>query len=257
MQLTLLPVEACTYGTCGSQLHGKTSVQSRVLAPLPPFRHCRSRHDLRVAAVASETSTSASSGLTSSSLLGPSLEASGPTLSGQPSMSQEDISKALDTVELPAQITVNYEPLRDALRAGEYEKADDITRALLIELAGEEAQQRGWVYFTEVQFIADADLLALDQLWAASSGGKFGYAVQRELWLQNRKQWGRFFQVINWVQGENNVYRKWPMEFTYDLTATKGHLPLTNALRGTRLFEAIMEHPAFATQKTDKPNWAQ
>jgi hypothetical protein len=28
----------------------------------------------------------------------------------------------------------------------------------------------------------------------------------------------------------------------------RGHLPLTNALRGTRLFEAIMEHEAF-----DKP----
>lgn len=255
MHVTLLPLEACTYGTCGSQLHGKTSVHSRVLVPMPPFRHCRSRQDLRAAAIASETSTS-SSGLTSS-LLGPSLEATSPALSGQPNFSQDDISKALDAVALPSQSTVNYEPLRDALRAGEYEKADDITRALLIELAGEEAQQRGWVYFTEVQFIADADLLALDQLWAASSGGKLGYAVQRELWLQNRKQWGRFFQVINWVQGENNVYRKWPMEFTYDLTAAKGHLPLTNALRGTRLFEAIMEHPAFSTQKTEKPSWVQ
>lgn len=257
MQLTLLPLEACTYGTCGGQLHGKTSVHSRVLAPMPAFRHCRSRQDLRIAAVASETSTSASSGLTSSSLLGPSLEAATPGLSGQPSLSPEDISKALNAVTLPAQSTVDYEPLRAALQAGEYEQADDITRALLIELAGEEAQQRGWVYFTEVQFIAEADLQALDQLWAASSGGKFGYAVQRELWLQNRKQWGRFFQVINWVQGENNVYRKWPMEFTYDLTAAKGHLPLTNALRGTRLFEAIMEHPAFAAQKTDKPSWVQ
>ena len=25
-----------------------------------------------------------------------------------------------------------------------------------------------------------------------------------------------------------------------------GHMPLTNALRGTQLFEALMEHPAFA-----------
>ncbi len=122
-------------------------------------------------------------------------------------MSQEDIAKALDAVVLPTQSTVDYAPLRDALKAGEYEKADDITRALLIELAGEEAQQRGWVYFTEVKFIADQDLQVMDALWAASSGGKFGYAVQRELWLQQRKQWTRFFKVIDWVQGENNVYR--------------------------------------------------
>jgi hypothetical protein len=40
--------------------------------------------------------------------------------------------------------------------------------------------------------------------------------------------------------------RKWPTEFNYSLEAPKGHLPLTNALRGTRLFEAVMEHEAYA-----------
>lgn len=39
--------------------------------------------------------------------------------------------------------------------------------------------------------------------------------------------------------------RKWPAEFNYSADAPKGHLPLTNALRGTRLFEAIMEHEAY------------
>ena len=42
--------------------------------------------------------------------------------------------------------------------------------------------------------------------------------------------------------------RKWPTEFFYKEDAPKGHLPLTNALRGTRLFEAILEHPAIAEQ---------
>ena len=41
-------------------------------------------------------------------------------------------------------------------------------------------------------------------------------------------------------------YSKWPGEFKYEASAAKGHLPLTNALRGTQLFEAILEHPAFA-----------
>lgn len=200
----------------------------------------------------------------------------------------------------------------------------------------------------------------LDELWKAASGGKFGYSVQREIWLQNRRQWPKFFKAIDWVVGENNVYRwagragaggraragrshaaawrilcmrgrlpclvrvvqrvpavisapscptrrhgqerciphavrppycrkpphftllhphptarfhaphqppqphqpapnpttltpppalfhrrKWPAEFNYSVDAPKGHLPLTNALRGTRLFEAIMEHEAF------------
>lgn len=41
------------------------------------------------------------------------------------------------------------------------------------------------------------------------------------------------------------MYRKWPAEFKYVYDAPKGHMPLTNALRGTQLFQAIMEHPAF------------
>lgn len=41
------------------------------------------------------------------------------------------------------------------------------------------------------------------------------------------------------------MYLKWPAEFNYSYEAVKGHMPLTNALRGTQLFQAIMEHPAF------------
>lgn len=42
----------------------------------------------------------------------------------------------------------DYEPLREALRAGDFEKADDITREELIQLAGAGAVKRSWVYFT-------------------------------------------------------------------------------------------------------------
>jgi hypothetical protein len=64
--------------------------------------------------------------------------------------------------------------------------------------------------------------------------------------LQAGRRWPKFFKAIDWTVGENNVYRKWPAEFIYSFDAPKGHMPLTNALRGTQLFQAIMEHPAFA-----------
>jgi hypothetical protein len=44
-----------------------------------------------------------------------------------------------------------------------------------------------------------------------------------------------------------HIHSKWPAEFKYEAGAAKGHLPLTNALRGTQLFEAILEHPAWET----------
>ncbi len=50
------------------------------------------------------------------------------------------------------------------------------------------------------------------------------------------------------------VCRKWPAEFMYTKDAAKGHLPLTNCLRGTQLFAAILEHPAFVKAESS-PAW--
>ena len=44
----------------------------------------------------------------------------------------------------------DYSSLQSSLRNGDFQKADDITRQKLIELAGPGAVKRGWVYFTEV-----------------------------------------------------------------------------------------------------------
>lgn len=81
---------------------------------------------------------------------------------------------------------MDYSALRDFLAAGDVRKADDETRALLIKMAGSGAQQRGWVYFTEVPTIPAADLQTVDALWRAASNNKFGYSVQKEMWVQVR-----------------------------------------------------------------------
>ena len=81
------------------------------------------------------------------------------------------------------------------------------------------------------------------------SGGKFGYSVQKGVWLANRRNWQKFFKAIDWVVGEDNNYRQWPTEFKYTVDAKRGHLPLTAALRGTQLHQSIMEHPAFEAKK--------
>uniref|UniRef100_A0A7S1X7N6 GUN4-like domain-containing protein n=2 Tax=Eukaryota TaxID=2759 RepID=A0A7S1X7N6_9CHLO len=157
-----------------------------------------------------------------------------------------------EDVVLESEAGIDYTPLKEALEAGEFQKADDITRALLIELAGEDAKGRGWVYFSEVKTISVKDFKTMDSLWVAYSEGKFGFSVQKNLWVQCSKRWPKFFKRINWVQGENNIYRKWPAEFNYTKEAEKGHLPLTNALRGTELIQAIFKHPAFEVEEKKK-----
>lgn len=100
------------------------------------------------------------------------------------------------------------------------------------------------------------DLQTIDQLWLASSGGNFGFSVQKRIWKAAGQKWSKFFVAIDWLIGENQNYRAWPAEFMYTLdTAPKGHLPLTNALRGTQLFENIFMHPAFDKVKDDRNTW--
>lgn len=160
-------------------------------------------------------------------------------------------------VPLESEMDVDYTVLRDRLAAGEWELADNETRRLMCELAGEEAQLREWVYFTEVKFMPVKDLQTVDALWRSYSRDRYGFTIQRQLWVAGRRQWGPLFKRISWVTGENNAYRKWPGEFLWQEDAPKGHLPLTNCLRGTQLFQALLEHPAFGgpTEKREPQVW--
>ena len=148
-------------------------------------------------------------------------------------------------VAMESEVGMSYEVLRERLAAGEWELADAETRRLVCELAGEGAAARKWVYFSEVHFIPTKDLLTLDSLWRTYSSNRFGFSVQRRIWKNQLQRWKPFFTLLGWTYGVNSTYKKFPMEFDWSLEAPVGHLPLTNALRGTQLFEKLLLHPAF------------
>jgi len=95
-------------------------------------------------------------------------------------------------------------------------------------------------------------MATLERLWRAYSGDKFGYSVQREAFNSKkvRRDFEKFFDRIGWKNSEGGLLRWLPEEkqdeFVYDVDkAVKGHLPLTSALRGTRLLENLMDHKAW------------
>lgn len=154
--------------------------------------------------------------------------------------------------------TPSLELLGKQLAEGDYRQADETTRALLIILAGEAARRRGYVFFSEVQFISVEDLRAVDALWLEHSDGRFGYSVQRRIWEKSLREFTRFFIKIGWMKKldtevEQFNYRAFPDEFIWELNddTPEGHLPLTNALRGTRLLENIFTHPAFDCEEDE------
>ncbi|XP_031476638.1 tetrapyrrole-binding protein, chloroplastic [Nymphaea colorata] len=145
--------------------------------------------------------------------------------------------------------------LESYLSSQQFQLADEETRRLLIVLAGEAAQKRKYVFFSEVQFIPTSYLSAIDELWRKHSNGKFGYSVQRRILRKMRGDFSKFFVKVGWMKKletevEQYTYRSFPSEFLWELNdqTPEGHLPLTNALRGTQLLNSVLDHPAFQTQ---------
>ena len=146
-------------------------------------------------------------------------------------------------VPLDSDCGVDYQPVQQLLAQQDFQGADVVTLQKLCELAGTSAVERKWVYFTEVESFPIKDLHTLDKLWLMHSEGKFGFSVQRKIWLSVGKDFSKLWAKINWKSG--NTWTRYPQEFVWDLTAPVGHLPLSNQLRGVRVIDAIFAHPAW------------
>ncbi|MEN9272733.1 MAG: GUN4 domain-containing protein, partial [Gloeomargarita sp. DG_1_5_bins_55] len=72
---------------------------------------------------------------------------------------------------------------------------------------------------------------------------KFGWRVQRRIWLGCGRNWDKFWRTIGWFQA--GTWPRYPQGFTWDVSAPAGHLPLADQKRGVRVLEALLLHPAW------------
>lgn len=151
-------------------------------------------------------------------------------------------------VPLRSDAGVDYLPLQQLLAKQDFLNADKLTLQKLCELGGGAAVQRKWIYFTEVGQFPISDLQTINALWLTHSEGKFGFSVQREIWLSLGKNWDKLWEKIHWRK--ENLWTRYPQEFVWDLTAPRGHLPLSNQLRGVRVIEALFNHPAWSERSS-------
>ncbi|PSR15326.1 hypothetical protein C8255_23130 [filamentous cyanobacterium CCP3] len=147
---------------------------------------------------------------------------------------------------MPSEPGIDYRPLQELLVQQDFEEADRLTLAKLCELAGPTAVKRKWVYFTEVEQFPGVDLRTIDRLWLAYSEGKFGFSVQRRIWLSLGQNWDKLWPRLAWK--DDNIWTRYPGGFVWDLSAPDGHLPLSNQLRGVRMMASLMTHPAWAEE---------
>lgn len=137
---------------------------------------------------------------------------------------------------------IAFGALQRQLQAEAFEAADRLTSAILRELAGEDAVRRGYVYFSEVPAMPAADLESLDRLWLVYSRGRFGFSVQGRLLRACQGRWERLWPRLGWKR--DGVWTRYPGSFTWSHQAPDGHMPLINQLRGVRLMDALLSHPA-------------
>jgi hypothetical protein len=146
---------------------------------------------------------------------------------------------------------LGYRALQQHLMRQEFEQADRLTSQRLRELAGAGAERRGYVYYSEVAAMAAADLESLDRLWLVYSRGRFGFSVQGRLLAACGGRWEPLWRRLGWKQ--DGVWTRYPGSFTWSLAAPDGHMPLVNQLRGVRLMDALLQHPALARRIAASP----
>jgi len=136
---------------------------------------------------------------------------------------------------------LDFSPLQAALANQSFEEADRLTSSMLRQLAGPSAEQRGYVYYSEVPGMSGLDLQGLDRLWLVYSQGRFGFTVQARLLKACQGRWDLLWPKLGWKNG--GLWTRYPGSFQWDLAAPEGHMPLINQLRGVRLMDALLSHP--------------
>ncbi|MCS6782220.1 MAG: GUN4 domain-containing protein [Gloeomargarita sp. SKYBB_i_bin120] len=88
---------------------------------------------------------------------------------------------------------VNYSRLKELLAQKDWEAADLETQRLLLKIAGQKAEERGFLDATDIDRLPCIDLKIINKLWSVYSNGKYGYIVQQQIWSQTRSTanlWG-------------------------------------------------------------------
>ncbi|MGI0495456.1 GUN4 domain-containing protein [Alkalinema pantanalense CENA528] len=119
---------------------------------------------------------------------------------------------------------IDYEPLQQLLRQGEWAEANEMTSNLMLQAADQ--LEQGYLVGRDIRLFPCQDLLTVDKLWRYYSNDRFGFSVQAGIWMRmygkNYKDSQRFEGKVGWHKQILNA----------DLRAQRGHLPLRPASNG-------------------------
>lgn len=135
----------------------------------------------------------------------------------------EEKLNTMATQEAPmSEVGIDYNPLINILAAGKWQKADELTWELFLQVTLRE--EEGWLQLTDIENFPCTDLCTINWLWEYYSNGLFGFNAQKRIWESVNGQYGDFCDIVGWRNGESWKYYD---ELCFNLQAPKGHLPVS------------------------------
>ena len=107
-------------------------------------------------------------------------------------------------IQLKSEVGMEYNNLRDLLKAQNWEEADKETYEVMIKAVGKKSGD--WFTRDELLNFPCQDLRTIDQLWVKYSQGRFGFSVQKEIYLSvggklrsyEDEAFSRFYRTVKW-----------------------------------------------------------
>lgn len=128
---------------------------------------------------------------------------------------------------------INYSCLRDLLKAEKWREADATTLDIMLQIA--RRKRYGWMEVEHIHKLPHTDMRTINSLWVKHSKGKFGFSVQKKIYLAHYGKtdrmhmyykedcWKKFGEIVGWRVNENWI---WHSEANFDMSAPEGHLPI-------------------------------
>ena len=138
-----------------------------------------------------------------------------------------------------------YQQLESFLKNAQWKEADKETDRLMLQIAGKEANQ--WLNKEDIQNFPCEDLRAIDKLWVGYSKGKFGFSVQKKVWMDcggipgeyDYDAYIKFADRVGWRRSRNWLSYN---ELTFLIDGSeKAHLPFLGVPLGRRRLKVDMD----------------
>lgn len=122
--------------------------------------------------------------------------------------------------DLYSDVGVDYQKLQKLLATGKWAAADMETWVVLC--AALKKENKTYLFQDDIENLPGLDLNTIDKLWVKYSHGKFGFSVQKEIYENVDRDYGKFCSQVGWLT--YNLHDR-PQGFQYKLSSPKGHLP--------------------------------